>query len=170
MPWYGGLLRLARPGLLPFAIDLPERDPYGVKDPRVRALVLRKMQTGAVAEAGFFTTPLMSFAHHNVLSTRVRRRLKDVTRPVLLVHPRQDDIASIGNALMLQRRLAGPVTTLVLEDSYHLVTLDRQRHDVASAVVAFCDRIKSGDDVTRDTLSGPHVVARGPVPVPSEDS
>lgn len=141
MPWHGRLLRLARPGLLPFDMDLPERSPYGLKDQRIRALVLRKMQSGSVAEAGVFSTPLSAFAEFNALSAAVRRKLQDVSQPALLVHPREDDIASIDNAMLIQRRLGGAVTTVILEESYHLVTVDRQRHEVAAAVVSFCNRI-----------------------------
>jgi carboxylesterase len=45
----------------------------------------------------------------------------------LIVHPREDGRASLRNAVYLQKKLAGRVEVLVLNDSYHVVTLDRQR-------------------------------------------
>jgi len=164
MPWYGALLRLVRPGFPGLDFDLAEREPHGLKDPRVRALVVRKMRNGSVAEVGVYTTPLKSFGEFNVLAARVRRRLAQVTQPALLVHPRQDDIASVDNALMLQRRLGGAVTTVILEESYHLVTVDRQRHDVATAVVQFCDRIREAGPPASVRRNGDDRVGSEPEP------
>ena len=52
-------------------------------------------------------------------------------QPALIVHPRDDDMASLKNAQYLQAHLGGLVDTLVLDNSYHMVTLDQQRHIVA---------------------------------------
>jgi carboxylesterase len=45
----------------------------------------------------------------------------------LIVHPCEDDRASLRNAVYLQKKLAGRAEVLVLNDSYHVVTPDRQR-------------------------------------------
>jgi carboxylesterase len=60
-----------------------------------------------------------------------------VRQPTLIVHPRQDDIASLKNAHYLQANLGGLVDTLVLDNSYHMVTLDQQRHIVAERTAGF---------------------------------
>ena len=53
------------------------------------------------------------------------------------MHPREDDIASLRNAQYLQANLGGLVDTLVLDNSYHMVTLDQQRHLVAERATSF---------------------------------
>ena len=58
-------------------------------------------------------------------------------QPALIVHPRDDDMASLKNAQYLQANLGGLVDTLVLDDSYHIVTLDQQRHIVAERTERF---------------------------------
>jgi carboxylesterase len=58
------------------------------------------------------------------------------------VHPRYDDIASLKNAQYLQTHLGGLVETVVLDDSYHMVTLDRQRQVVVERSLAFAGRIE----------------------------
>ena len=58
-------------------------------------------------------------------------------QPALIVHPRDDDMASLKNAQYLQAHLGGLVDTLVLDDSYHMVTLDQQRHIVAERTGRF---------------------------------
>lgn len=137
MPWYAGLLRFVRPTPLRIELDLPEHEPYGIKDERIRAFVVKSMLGGDSSEAGVFCTPLRAFAHFNSLVAVVRRELPEIETPALIIHPREDDIADIDNAFHIQRSLAGPVDMLVLDDSYHLVTLDRQRHRVIDRSAEF---------------------------------
>jgi carboxylesterase len=46
-------------------------------------------------------------------------------------------MASLKNAQYLQTHLGGLVDTLILDDSYHIVTLDQQRHLVAERAEHF---------------------------------
>jgi carboxylesterase len=66
-----------------------------------------------------------------------------VRQPALIVHPRDDDMASLKNAQYLQANLGGLVDTVVLNDSYHMVTLDQQRHVVADRSTEFVARIEA---------------------------
>jgi esterase/lipase len=50
-----------------------------------------------------------------------------VREPTLIVHPRKDDRASLHNLDYLQTNLGGLSFSVILNDSYHLVTIDRQR-------------------------------------------
>lgn len=136
MPWYSPLLRLIRPLPIQTKFNLTERPPYGIKNERVRGFVLQHMQSGT-AEAGTFATPVRSFAHFNSFASVVRRELGSIETPTLIVHPREDDIASLKNAMFLQSRLSGLVELLVLNDSYHMVTLDQQRHLVVERTLGF---------------------------------
>ena len=95
------------------------------------------MQGGDAGLAGVFSTPLRSFANFNALVSVVKRELGKVRQPALIVHPREDDMASLKNAHYLQAHLGGLVDTLVLDDSYHMVTLDQQRHIVAERAASF---------------------------------
>ncbi len=55
--------------------------------------------------------------------------------------------------MALQRRLGGLVEVSVLDDSYHLVTLDRQRGYVVDRSVEFVDRLlaRQADKVAKVT-------------------
>jgi carboxylesterase len=59
----------------------------------------------------------------------------------LIFHPRHDDQSDIKNTMALQRKLGGMVEVSVLDDSYHLVTLDRQRGYVVDRTLEFVDRL-----------------------------
>ena len=129
-------------------IYLKEREPYGIKDERIRAFVVKSMLSGDSSAAGVFSTPLHSFAHFNAVSAQVYRKLPAIKTPTLILHPRDDDMASLDNAIIIQRRLAGLVELVVLDDSYHIITLDRQRHLVVDRSVAFTrsvERQRIGD-------------------------
>jgi carboxylesterase len=137
MPWHSKLLQYVRPLPIRLEFDLAERDPYGLKDERVRRIVVASMQSGDSSAAGVFSTPMRSMAHFNALVQEVKPSLGKVRQPALIVHPREDDIASLRNAQYLQANLGGLVDTLVLDNSYHMVTLDQQRHIVAERATSF---------------------------------
>jgi carboxylesterase len=137
MPWYSKLLQYVRPLPIKLEFDLSEREPFGIKDERVRALVVSSMQSGDASLAGVFSTPMRSFANFNSLVGVVKSELGDVRQPALIVHPRNDDMASLRNAQYLQANLGGLVDSLILDDSFHMVTLDQQRHLVAERTERF---------------------------------
>src|SRR5262245_16832320 len=83
------------------------------------------------------SSPVTAVTAASGLVNAVRWRVHEIRQPVLLVHPRQDDRANIANSFWLQRHLAGPVSMVVLNDSYHVITMDRQRQLVADRTVAF---------------------------------
>ena len=144
MPWYSRPLHYVRPMPIRLEFDLAEHEPFGLKDERVRALVASTMQSGDAGQAGVFSTPMRSFANFNALVAVVKRSLDRIVQPALIVHPRADDIASLKNAQYLQTHLGGLVDTLVLDDSYHMVTLDQQRHIVAERTASFVTWLENG--------------------------
>lgn len=161
MPWHSKLLRFVRPTRVPLEFDLPEREPYGIKDERMRAIVVSSMQSGNAGEAGVFSTPLRSFANMNALVAVVRRNLPRIKQPAFIVHPRDDDMASLRNTQHLQSHLGGLVETLILDNSYHIVTLDQQRHLVADRSVEFVGRlVRASARTGRDRQAKAHKDAR----------
>jgi carboxylesterase len=158
MPWHSMFLRYVRPLPIRLEFDLAERDPYGLKDERVRRIVVASMQNGDSSAAGVFSTPMRSMAHFNSLVAEVTPNLGKVHQPALIVHPREDDIASLRNAQYLQANLGGLVDTLVLDNSYHMVTLDQQRHIVAERATSFVSWIEAQQVAARSRVGAP---ARG---------
>ncbi|MGE0701715.1 MAG: alpha/beta hydrolase [Hyphomicrobiaceae bacterium] len=160
MPWHSRVLRYIRPTRFNIKMTLPEHEPYGLKDERVRALVVSSMQGKDSSEAGVFCTPVRCFSHFNALCDRVKPRLPDIKVPSLILHPREDDIADIDNAFYLQRKLGGRVEMVVLEDSYHIVTLDKQRQAVVERSLAFAEGIAKAN---AHRISAAAPAARRPV-------
>jgi len=141
IPWYARLFRLVAHKAVADLFDFREREPFGVKDARVRQLVTAALQSGDSSQCGQLSTPGSSMLELRWLASAVKRRLRAITQPVLVLHPREDDRASLSNAFYLQQQLGGSVEAIVLEDSYHIVTLDRQRHVVIDRTIGFAKRI-----------------------------
>ena len=152
VPWYARLFKLVWHKSLAKWFDFAERDPYGVKDPRVRALVSSAIESGDSSKAGMLKVPGGAMFEMGGLVNAVRQRASKIEQPVLLVHPRDDDRASIQNSFWLQRNLAGTVDMVVLDDSYHVVTVDRQRHLVTDRTIAFAESIARTQDKLSSTV------------------
>jgi carboxylesterase len=118
-----------------------ERPPYGIKDERLRAKMEEMLFSGAIAEAGLPFLPGRSLVQNLSLIRYVKKLLPEVTAPLLIVHSTEDDITHIRNAEDLAAKVKGPVRKLYLTDSYHLVTVDRERAKVAKATEAFFEEL-----------------------------
>jgi carboxylesterase len=71
----------------------------------------------------------------------IKPALNTIKAPALILHAREDDISSLSNAFYLQQHLGGLVDMVVLDDSYHLVMIDRQRDIVVSRSVQFIGNV-----------------------------
>jgi carboxylesterase len=148
VPWYATLFNLVRDKYTADFFPFAEREPYGIKDPRVRALVTQAIQSGDSAQAGQMTNPGRVMLELRRLINDVKPRLGSIKQPALIVHPRDDDRASYkSNAVHLQMNLGGLVDTLMLDDSYHVVTFDRQRDLVVSRTLAFTNWLEDQQKV-----------------------
>jgi carboxylesterase len=138
-PWYRSLLKLLIHTPIGRRRRFLEQEPYGIKDERIRAIVAQAMFSGDSSEAGLPATPGRSVLELSRLISALKPELHDVRQRTLIVHARQDDMAGLSNAFYLQKNLGGLVETLILDDSYHLVTIDRQRKMVTERCAAFVD-------------------------------
>lgn len=142
-----------------------EQPPYGLKDERLRATVTASMFSGDSASAGLAGNPWPSLAEMQLLAAQVRRDLPKVTAPCLIIHAEEDDIADISNSRLVRDRVRGPTRMVVLKDSYHLITIDRERKDVIRHSVAMFREIVAqrlageGRTVTLTELLPGHVAA-----------
>ncbi len=141
VPAYARLFRLVRHKWFADLLHFSEQPPYGIKDPRLRRLIAEALNSGDPGKAGFLSIPGGLLLELRWLVKSVKADLPGITQPALVLHPRQDDRASLRNPTYLERNLAGRVEIVVLEDSYHIVTLDRQRHIVLTRTEAFVDAV-----------------------------
>ena len=119
-----------------------EEPPYGLKDEKIRKVVSDSMLGGDAASAGLARNPYPSLAEMLYLSEEVERNLGKVTAPCLIMHSSHDDIADLEtNARVIEQNVSGPATLIPLHDSYHLITIDRERKVVIDASVNFIEEV-----------------------------
>lgn len=131
MPWYRFLLRLAP--ILPFAerYSYREAEPYGVKNPEMRALIKRTLRSGKVSEAGGELIGMQQVNQGLGLIAHVRRHIAQVEAPVLLMHAVEDETVAVRNAEWVHRHVAsGSKELIYLGDCYHMITIDNERETV----------------------------------------
>jgi carboxylesterase len=78
---------------------------------------------------------------HPLLVNAVRAEVGNIRQPALIIHPRGEDRADLDQAWYLQRNLNGLVDMVVLDDSRHIVTADRQRNLAVERAAAFVGSI-----------------------------
>lgn len=141
--------KLRRQLLMPIALYSPlkyflswqEMPPYGIKCERTRAMVhavLENRDALASEKVGIFSTPGVTI-HESVRLIRAARKiLPQVHSPALIVHATEDDMASVKNAHFVAKRIASrKVETFFVDDTYHVLTLDKRRDDVARRLAEF---------------------------------
>lgn len=124
-----------------------EQPPYGIRDERLRAQISAAMLGGDSAAAGLPGNPWYSLAEMHQLSADVRRRLPDVAAPCFVAHASDDDVASVKNAELVIRNVNAPTELLLLNDSYHMITIDKERRTLIEHSANFFDRIATADVV-----------------------
>lgn len=140
IPWYAHLFRLVTFRAFANLFNFPAPLEFGIKDQRLREFIKRAL-TSPDAPPVPFSTPGIAVLERRRLVEALLPHVAAVNVPVLILHPREDDYAHLSNAAYLQQTLAGPVDLVVLEDSYHLVTVDRQRAVVLEQTLTLVRRL-----------------------------
>jgi carboxylesterase len=136
MPWYTKLFKLVRTRWFAGFMTFPDAESLGIKCPRVRSFVKQALDSEG-SDYGRSGVPATMVLEHRRMVDAAMKLLHRVKQPTLIVHSRQDDYANINNAHYLQGEIAGNVDMVVLEDSYHMVTLDKERQVVVDRTRAF---------------------------------
>ncbi|MBV8619871.1 MAG: alpha/beta fold hydrolase [Curvibacter sp.] len=135
--------------LLPLALYTPigrlwryrERPPYGIKNERIRAWIERELEARRVSAAGSATLGVSHLKQHDRLIRHVRRHLARVCCPrMLALHAEEDEVASPKNLEILANGLslsAIDLQTVIVCNSYHMISIDNDRQKVVRETVDF---------------------------------
>lgn len=141
IPWYFNLFRVIRERFTARLFHFRQRAPYGIKDERIRKFVIERFTAEDRPVEDLFGRGGGLVYQFRRLVSDVKRKLGTIEKPALIMHPRYDDQSDLSNAFQLQRKLSGMVESVILDDCYHMITLDRQRHVVVERAVEFVDRL-----------------------------
>lgn len=154
--------------LLPLFLRLPyfgprfrfeEVFPYGIKNERLRHIAVSGMHSGNSSEAGLSATPGLSLRELWQLVDIVKKQLPSLKVPTLLIHARHDDIAHWHNSEYVREHLGGPSELILLDDSYHIITIDQERDIVCDTTARYFSDLLSDDERTELART-----ARKPIP------
>jgi len=113
---------------------IPKPGGPDIADPAVRA-----------ASRSYRAMPLAAVLEVLRLQALVRGEIGRVTQPALLLHGRHDHSVPLANLELARRSLGSRVIeSHVLERSWHVVTLDYDRDEVARLTADFLGRVEAG--------------------------
>jgi len=138
LPWWYRLRHLAYALGLADRFAMRERPPYGLKDERLRRWVREQMRSDVATLVGPAQVSLRAVRESERLSRHVRGALAGLADPLLVLHARDDEICDLRSVQDALSVVAPERLRLqVLEDSFHMITADRERDAVARALAAF---------------------------------
>jgi carboxylesterase len=141
IPWYFHFFKLVQQKWFARLFHFRQRAPYGIKDDRIRNFVFDSYKSDDRPIEDLFGRGGGLVFEFLRLARDVRKGLGSISQTAMIFHPRHDDQSSLSNALLLQKGMAGMVETVVLDDCYHMVTLDKQRNVVVDRTVDFARRL-----------------------------
>lgn len=130
-------------------IDIREDWPYGLKDEELRESIERFYKD---ADASKFSNKVLLFGspffpmsclyQHHLFTKLVKKEVPSVKAPILIIHAREDDMTSLRNAKYILENISSPDKSLViLEDSYHMITIDKDKDKVCREVAGFFNKL-----------------------------
>jgi carboxylesterase len=137
LPWYRFLMPLGFYTPLRTRYSYREREPFGIKNPRLRERIANSMRKG-FSEAGAARTSMNHLYQATRLIRHAIRNIHAVTAPALVMHAVDDDTASPKSAQFVVDRIGSPtVRKIFLDNSYHIITIDNDREVVARETSEF---------------------------------
>jgi len=124
--------------------SVSEREPYGVKNERMRRWIIKDLQDRHSSAAGPARIPLTAVREGERMMAEVRTHLEQINCPLLIMHAREDEITSLRSVDELFESLRLKDKELaVLENSYHMITIDNDRHQVARLLEQFVRKVSA---------------------------
>lgn len=130
-PWYRFLLPIAK--YIPFhdRYRFRESEPYGIKNPEIRAVIKKMLLDKRQSEVGGESISLHQLLEGDALIQHVRRRVDLLSDPLLIIHPVEDEAVHPRNAQYIyDRASSGNKEIIFLGDCYHMITVDNERDTV----------------------------------------
>jgi len=135
LPWFKFLLPIAYYTPLRYIYSYSETEPYGIKNKPLRERIINLMKNDSIAYA---RTPAKSMHELFRLIREVKKELPAITTPTLILHSSEDDLTSTKNPDYVEGKIGSKIVRkIILDDSYHMMTIDNQKDRVAEETIKF---------------------------------
>lgn len=139
IPWYNFLLPIGLYTILRYYYTFPEREPFGIKNIKVRNTISKLMEKNTVAMDNY---PLSSIYELLMLAKKVKHSIQKVFAPILIIHSFEDDLTSTKSAKFVLKNVSSFHKEYIeLYDSYHLVLYDNEKSKVYNKTIEFMDSL-----------------------------
>lgn len=160
VPWYRFLLPIAR--YLPFGQRYrhSEGEPFGIKNPEIRAVIKKMLLDKRQSEVGGESISLDQLIQGDALIKHVRRRTDLLSDPLLIMHPIEDEAVHPRHAQYVYDHASSSDKELIyLGDCYHMITVDNERDTVFFETDMFIKRCINAK-VARPVFDVPQQLSR----------
>lgn len=138
IPIYRCLLPLAYYTPARYLYTYKERYPFGLKNKKIRDWIEREMKYTHSSAAGASRLSAEGIFQADRLIRQVKGKLGQVRTPTLIIHAQEDDVASTKSADLVEKNITSPIRKkIILQDSYHIITLDNEKELVANETIDF---------------------------------
>lgn len=159
-PWSRRFLPLARLFDWSREIKVKEPEPFGIKDERLRAWIIGQTKEQGGSDYGWGQFRVGDLLEAQDLMSMVREGLPKVTAPTLCVHAREDDLASPRSAFEVVSSVGSQrVHCVLLNDSYHIISIDKEKARVLMEVKEFLQGSRDSADPVAGLRSTPAFVS-----------
>jgi carboxylesterase len=148
IPWSHCLLPLAYYTPVRYFAYFKEEPPYGIKNERIRNKVHEYYKNASlsdvseVAQYGYPYFPTTLFRELHLLIRHLMKKMPGIRTPVQMIQALEDDMTSVKNSQYIHDHIASTQKeTVLLHDSYHVITADQERRTVAQKMHEFFCRI-----------------------------
>lgn len=131
IPWYRSLIPIGVLLGLGDKIKYPEQEPFGVKNPQMRALIKRGLKTKKISEAGGDAMSVQHLYEGSKLCKHITKHLSEITANTLIIQAIDDEIGTVKNTETILAGISSKnVRVIYLGNSYHMITVDNERETV----------------------------------------
>lgn len=138
IPWYRFLRYIGYYSPVRYLYSYREREPFGLKNEQLRKWIAREMshKDSSIVGASKLNLPAIQEAERMIKS--VKASLHKITAPAIIIHAEEDDVASPRNARYVAEHIGSKkIESVMLHNSYHMITVDNDRERVASETIRF---------------------------------
>jgi carboxylesterase len=138
IPWYRFVLPIGYYTPFRYFYKYSGRVPFGIKNEQLRKWVIREMNHKESSVAAVSDLCLPAIHEAELLIKAVKKSLPKVISPALIMHAVEDDVSSPRSAEFVAKHIGSrTVETILLHNSYHMLTIDNEREKVAAETIRF---------------------------------
>lgn len=138
MPWYRFLRHVGYYSPFRYVYKWREREPFGLKNAQLRRWIAREMSHKDSSMVGASSLNLPAIREAEAMIASVKVSMSRITAPALIIHAVEDEIATPRSARFVADNIGSSVVESVfLHDSYHMITVDNERDQVANDTIRF---------------------------------